>query len=282
MTLATLSEVLEPARSDGYAVGGLVVLGWEDARAYVSAAEAEQAPVILQAGPGCRAHTPLPILASMFRALGESADVPVVAHLDHGYTYDECREAVECGFTSVMFDGSRADLQQNIDDTSKVVELAHSAGISCEGEIGFVGYDQGEASATSDPGEAQAFAQATKVDALAVSVGNVHLQTTKSAKIDLDVLSAIEAVTDIPLVIHGGSGVPSESREHMARNTAVCKFNIGTELSMAFGSSLRVAVARDPKRFNRIQILKETEEGVSAAARKVIRSLRHPRPEATH
>ena len=282
MTLATLSEVLEPARSHGYAIGGLVVLGWEDARAYVNAAEAEQAPVILQAGPGCRAHTPLPILASMFRTLGESADVPVVAHLDHGYTYDECREAVECGFTSVMFDGSRTELQQNIDNTSKVVELAHSAGISCEGEIGFVGYDQGEASATSDPGEAEAFAQATKVDALAVSVGNVHLQTAKSAKIDLDVLSAIEAVTDIPLVIHGGSGVPSESREHMARNTAVCKFNIGTELSMAFGSSLREAVARDPKRFNRVQILKETEEGVSAAARTVIKSLRHPRPETTN
>lgn len=282
MTLATLSEVLEPARSHGYAIGGLVVLGWEDARAFVNAAEAEKAPVILQAGPGCRAHTPLPILASMFRTLGESADVPVVAHLDHGYTHDECREAVECGFTSVMFDGSRTELQRNIDDTSKVVELAHSAGISCEGEIGFVGYDQGEASATSDPGEAQAFVQATKVDALAVSVGNVHLQTTKSAKIDLDVLSAIEAVTDIPLVIHGGSGIPSESREHMARDTAVCKFNIGTELSMAFGSSLREAIARDPKRFNRIQILKETEEGVSAAARKVIRSLRHPRPEAAH
>ena len=282
MTLATLSEVLEPARSHGYAIGGLVVLGWEDARAFVNAAEAEKAPVILQAGPGCRAHTPLPILASMFRTLGESADVPVVAHLDHGYTCDECREAVECGFTSVMFDGSRTELQRNIDDTSKVVELAHSAGISCEGEIGFVGYDQGEASATSDPGEAQAFVQATNVDALAVSVGNVHLQTTKSAKIDLDVLSAIEAVTDIPLVIHGGSGIPSELRERMARNTAVCKFNIGTELSMAFGSSLREAVARDPKRFNRIQILKETEEGVSAAARKVIRSLRHPRPEAAH
>ena len=282
MTLATLSDVLEPARSHGYAIGGLVVLGWEDARAFVNAAEAENAPVILQAGPGCRAHTPLPILASMFRTLGESADVPVVAHLDHGYTCDECREAVECGFTSVMFDGSRTELQRNIDDTSKVVELAHSAGISCEGEIGFVGYDQGEASATSDPGEAQAFVQATNVDALAVSVGNVHLQTTKSAKIDLDVLSAIEAVTDIPLVIHGGSGIPSELRERMARNTAVCKFNIGTELSMAFGSSLRNALARDPKRYNRIQILKETEEGVSAAARKVIRSLRHPRPEAAH
>ena len=279
MTMATLSEVLEPARRHGYAVGGLVVLGWEDARAYVDAAEAEQAPVILQAGPGCRAHTPLPVLASMFRILGESANVPVVAHLDHGYTYDECREAIECGFTSVMFDGSRTGLQQNIDDTSKVVELAHSAGISCEGEIGFVGYDQGEASAKSDPGEAKEFAKATKVDALAVSVGNVHLQTTKAAKIDLEVLHAIEAVTDIPLVIHGGSGVPTDSREHMARNTAVCKFNIGTELSMAFGNSLREAVARDPKRYNRVQILKETEEGVSAAARTVVRSLRHPRPD---
>ena len=279
MTMATLSEVLEPARRHGYAVGGLVVLGWEDARAYVDAAEAEQAPVILQAGPGCRAHTPLPVLASMFRILGESANVPVVAHLDHGYTYDECREAIECGFTSVMFDGSRTGLQQNIDDTSKVVELAHSAGISCEGEIGFVGYDQGEASAKSDPGETEEFAKATKVDALAVSVGNVHLQTTKAAKIDLEVLHAIEAVTDIPLVIHGGSGVPTDSREHMARNTAVCKFNIGTELSMAFGNSLREAVARDPKRYNRVQILKETEEGVSAAARTVVRSLRHPRPD---
>ena len=281
MTMATLSEVLEPARRHGYAVGGLVVLGWEDARAYVDAAEAEQAPVILQAGPGCRAHTPLPVLASMFRTLGELSDVPVVAHLDHGYTYDECREAVECGFTSVMFDGSRTGLQQNIDDTSKVVELAHSAGISCEGEIGFVGYDQGEASAKSDPGEAEEFAKATKVDALAVSVGNVHLQTTKAAKIDLEVLRAIEAVTDIPLVIHGGSGVPTNSREHMARNTAVCKFNIGTELSMAFGMSLREAVARDPERYNRVQILKETEEGVSAAARTVVRSLRHPRSDPT-
>ena len=139
MTLATLKQVLKPAQSGGYAVAGLVTLGWEDMRAYVAAAEQENVPVILQAGPSCRAHTPLPILGKMFRHLAEGASVPVVAHLDHGYTFEECQEALESGFTSLMFDGSRKALAQNIDETAAIVELAQSAQISCEGEIGFVG-----------------------------------------------------------------------------------------------------------------------------------------------
>lgn len=140
MTLATLSEVLQPALKSGYAVAGLVTLGWEDMRAYVAAAEAEGVPVILQAGPSCRAHTPLPILGKMFRHLAGHASVRVVAHLDHGYTYDECKEALDAGFTSLMFDGSRKPLHQNIDETAAIAEMAHAAGISCEGEVGFVGY----------------------------------------------------------------------------------------------------------------------------------------------
>lgn len=143
MTLATLSEVLQPAMKQGYAVGGLVTLGWEDMRAYVAAAEAENVPVILQAGPSCREHTPLPILGKMFRHLAENARVPVVAHLDHGYTFEECKIALDSGFTSLMFDGSRKPLSQNIDETARIAEMAHSAGISCEGEIGFVGYSGG-------------------------------------------------------------------------------------------------------------------------------------------
>ncbi len=115
MTLVTLKDVLQPAYEQGYAVGGLVTLGWEDMRAYVAAAEAENAPVILQAGPSCREHTPLPILGKMFRYLAENASVPVVAHLDHGYTFEECKIALDSGFTSLMFDGSRKPLQQNID-----------------------------------------------------------------------------------------------------------------------------------------------------------------------
>jgi len=276
MTLSTLSQVLQPALKQGYAVGGLVCLGWEDMRAYVAAAEAENAPVILQAGPGCRAHTPLRVLGSMFRNLAEQASIPVVAHLDHGYTYEECREAIDSGFSSVMFDGSRKPVSQNIEMTAKIVEMAKAASVSVEGEIGFVGYSQGESSAGTLPDEAARFAAQTGVDAMAISVGNVHLQQEKAAELDIEALRAIEAVTDVPLVIHGGSGVPVEMRSYLARESKVCKFNIGTELRMAFGKALRTAVNQDPERFDRVSILKETENPVQLAAQEVIRAFCAP------
>ena len=222
MTIATLAEVLQPARTKGYAVAGLVTLGWEDMCAFVEAAEAEGCPVILQAGPSCRAHTPLPILGQMFRHLADQATVPVVAHLDHGYSFDDCQKAIDAGFTSVMFDGSRKPLGQNIDETAAIAELAHRAGVSCEGEIGFVGYANGEQSAGTDPDEAAQFARATNVDAMAISVGNVHLQQTEGAVLDLARIRAIEAVTNVPLVIHGGSGVPLEQRRELAVGSNVC------------------------------------------------------------
>ena len=276
MSLATLSEVLQPALKHGYAVGGLVCLGWEDMRAYVAAAEAENAPVILQAGPGCRAHTPLPVLGAMFRNLAENASVPVVAHLDHGYTYEECREAIDSGFSSIMFDGSRMPVSENIDMTAKIVEMAKTAGVSVEGEIGFVGYSDGESSASTLPEEAARFALESGVDAMAVSIGNVHLQQEKAAELDIDALRAIESVTSVPLVIHGGSGVPIETRRFLAKESKVCKFNIGTELRMAFGNALRTAVNKDPSRFDRVTILKEIEYPVQLAAQQVIRAFGAP------
>ena len=276
MTLATLSDVLQPALKHGYAVGGLVTLGWEDMRAYVAAAEAENAPVILQAGPSCREHTPLPILGKMFRHLAENASVPVVAHLDHGYTFEDCKIALDSGFTSLMFDGSRKPLQQNIDETAEIAEMAHAAGISCEGEIGFVGYSGGEGSNGTDPEEAAKFAKESGVDAMAISVGNVHLQENKEGGLDEGRISAIDALTEIPLVIHGGSGVPVEQRKKLARESSICKFNIGTELRMAFGAAMREAVNKDPNRFDRVTILKETLDPVEAAARVVIRAFGAP------
>ncbi|MGJ8584146.1 MAG: class II fructose-bisphosphate aldolase [Marinosulfonomonas sp.] len=276
MTLATLAEVLEPAKSKGYAVAGLVTLGWEDMRAYVAAAETVGCPVILQAGPSCRAHTPLPILGTMFRHLAEQASVPVVAHLDHGYSAEECREALDSGFTSLMFDGSRKPLAQNIEETAAIAEMAHAAGISCEGEIGFVGYADGENSAGTDPEEAAVFARETGVDAMAISVGNVHLQQDKDGGLDEPRIRAIEAVTDVPLVIHGGSGVPVAQRTALATGSKICKFNIGTELRMAFGDALRTAVNRDPERFDRVAILKETHDPVVAAAARVLADFGHP------
>lgn len=274
MTLATLSDVLQPALKDHYAVAGLVTLGWEDMRAYVAAAEAENVSVILQAGPGCRAHTPLPILGKMFRHLAENASVPVVAHLDHGYTYEECREALDCGFTSLMFDGSRKPLAQNIDETARIAEMAHDAGISCEGEIGFVGYSGGEGSAGTDPDEAAKFARESGVDAMAISVGNVHLQQDREGGLDVERIRAIEAVTSVPLVIHGGSGVPVAQRTMLARGSSICKFNIGTELRMAFGAAMRTAVNADKDRFDRVQILKETHDPMVAATRTVLRAFK--------
>ncbi|MGR3655665.1 MAG: class II fructose-bisphosphate aldolase [Paracoccus sp. (in: a-proteobacteria)] len=274
MTLATLSEVLQPALRDGYAVAGLVTLGWEDMRAYVAAAEAEGVPVILQAGPSCREHTPLPVLGAMFRHLAEHASIPVVAHLDHGYSSDECRMAIDAGFTSVMYDGSRMPLARNIDETATIVEMAHAAGVSCEGEIGFVGYADGDASAGTDPTEAAEFARATNVDAMAISVGNVHLQRNKEGGLDEARIRAIEARTDVPLVIHGGSGVPVTQRRALARGSKVCKFNIGTELRMAFGQALRQAVMQDPDRFDRVQILRDIHDPLVTATRSVLKAFK--------
>ena len=274
MTIATLSEVLQPALSGGYAVAGLVTLGWEEMRAYVAAAEAEDVPIILQAGPSCREHTPLPVLGNMFRHLAENASVPVVAHLDHGYTADECRFAIDSGFTSVMFDGSRTPLDENIDNTRAIVEMAHAANVSCEGEIGFVGYSGGEGSAGTDPDEAARFVRETGVDAMAISVGNVHLQQDKQGGLDEARIRLIEAVTEVPLVIHGGSGVPVAQRRALAAGSKICKFNIGTELRMVFGEAVRKAVNEHDDRFDRVQILKETHDPVVAATRRVLQAFK--------
>jgi len=273
MTRAALADVLGPALAEGYAVPGLVCLGWEDSRAYVAAAEAERAPVILQAGPGCRDHTPLSILAAMFGHLADEASVPVVLHLDHGYSLEECRQAIDLGFTSVMYDGSRKLLDQNIEETAEITALAHAAGVSCEGEIGFVGYADGEHSAGTDPDEAARFARETGVDAMAISIGNVHLQQDQVAHLDRAALAAIEALTDLPLVIHGGSGVSVEQRRELAAKSAICKFNIGTELRQAFGHALRAVLDADPKRFDRLAILKDTEADIETAACAVMQAL---------
>lgn len=276
MTLATLADVLTPCLTDGTAVAGLVVLGWEDAVAYTRAAEATGRPVILQAGPGCRAHTPLPVLAAMFRTLAEGASVPVVAHLDHGEDLATCARAIDCGFTSVMYDGSALPLAENIARTAEITALAHAAGVSVEAELGYVGYAHGAASHGTDPAQVARFAAETGVDALAVSIGNIHLMTEARAEIDAARLAAIqEAAPRLPLVLHGGSGLPLPMRRHLARETTVAKVNIGTELRMAFGQALRETLAAHPAEFDRIALLRATMAPVEWAARQAIGSLCH-------
>jgi fructose-bisphosphate aldolase class II len=273
MTAVSLTDVLKPAMDQNRAVAGLVVLGWEDARAYVEAAEATGIPIILQAGPGCRKHTPVPILGKMFRHLADQASVPIVCHIDHGYEIEDCVEGIENGFTSVMFDGSKFPISENIDITAKIAEKARPAGVSVEGEVGFVGYAEGAASAMTSPEDAARFDRESGADAMAISVGNVHLKTDKTTGIDFEALRAVEAVTQLPLVLHGGSGIPVETRRRLARESRVCKFNIGTELRMAFGQALRQSLADNPNSFDRVTLLSPTIEAVKRATIDVISAL---------
>jgi fructose-bisphosphate aldolase class II len=273
MTVATLRQLMDAAETGRYAVAGLVVLGWEDAVAFVEAAEAAGQPVILQAGPGCRRHTPVPVLGKMFRHLADQARVPVACHIDHATTLEECVRGIDHGFTSVMIDGSSLPLADNITLTRKVVEAAAMAGVSVEGEVGFVGYSGGRPSAFTAPADAALFAEETGVDALAVSVGNVHLQTESHGRIDREALRAIEAVTRVSLVLHGGSGLPPDLRRSLSRAHRIRKFNIGTELRQTFGASLRRWLADHPESFDRIEILRATMAPLRAAAREVIVNL---------
>jgi fructose-bisphosphate aldolase class II len=172
-----------------------------------------------------------------------------------------------------MIDGSALPLAENIALTNQVIEAAREAGVSVEGEVGFVGYADGRPSSYTFPAHAARFEAETGIDALAVSVGNVHLQTERTDGIDLDALEAIEAVTKVPLVLHGGSGIPLAMRQRLARDHRVKKFNIGTELRQAFGASLRKSLVEQPQSFDRIELLRPTIAAVREAALDVITTI---------
>ncbi len=273
MTIATLREVLEPAKKNNYAVAGLVVLGWEDARCYAEAADELGLPVILQAGPGCRKNTPIPILGKMFRYLAEQSSSPVVCHIDHGYSLEECQMGIDNGFTSIMYDGSSLSLNENIDNTSSIVQLGHKAGVSVEGEIGFVGYDDGKESLKTDPREAKKFADETNCDAMAISVGNTHLQINKNTNIDIEDIRSIQSLTDTALVLHGSSGIDLLLRRKIATETNVCKFNIGTELRKTFGDSVRSSLKQNPEIYDKIQLLSMANDDIKKAAKVVLENI---------
>ncbi len=276
MTVATLAEVLIPAMRERRAIAGLVVLGWEDVRAFVEAADETGIPIILQAGPGCRKFMPVAILGKMFRTMAEQSRVPVVCHIDHAYTWEECQAGIDAGFTSVMIDGSKLPIAENIALTRRVVDLAQPAGVSVEGEVGVVGHVGGGASAMTSTADAARFDLESGADALAISIGNIHLSTEKTSGIDFATAGAIAAVTRLPLVVHGGSGVPVAARQQLAREARVAKFNIGTELRMAFGAALRQSLANQPMAFDRLDLLGPTIPAIRAEARRVIEQLWRP------
>ena len=273
MTAVNLKALLSKANKNNYAVAGLVVITWEDALAYIEAADETGIPIILQAGPSCRAFTPISILGKMFRHLADQTKTPICCHLDHGFSYKECKEGIDSGFTSVMFDGSKMPLNKNINISSKISNLAHKYNISVEGEIGEVGYFKGKSSKGTDINQVKEYSIKSKVDAMAISVGNTHLQTSKVAKIDFNKILQIQNITKLPLVLHGSSGISNNIRKKVARMTNVAKFNIGTELRMVGSKSLRNSYNKNINNFDKISIVKPSIQELKKATIKVIKNI---------
>lgn len=268
MSLTALGGLLRQAETEGFALGGFNVQNLEMMQAVIEAAEAERAPVVLQFNPANIRHIGLETAAALGAHLAQRATVPVAVHLDHGLDFDQTAAAVRAGFTSLMYDGTPFPLAENITVTAAVVRMAHALGVSVEGEIGQMGgVEEGVFTAAglgtmSDPDEAAEYAGATGVDALAVAVGNQH--GTQVDRLDLERLSAIHSAVGLPLVIHGGSGLPDDVvRAAIARG--VRKFNVATQLNLAFLQGFLDATAAQPGETNPRRALAAARAAVAAA-----------------
>jgi len=270
--LVTLRDILPAAAHGGYAVPCFNMFGPEEPHATVAAAEALRWPVILACNKEMADFMGVQGFVGMVRHLAQKAQVPVCIHLDHCDNEARIAEALEAGFTSVMYDGSQLPLEQNIAHTARMAALAHRHGASIEGEIGSVPYFEGRDHIKSEltrPQDAQAFAERSGVDAMAIAVGNVHRLREPVATIDYERLTAIEAVCTLPLVIHGTTGV-TEADLRRLKTHRIAKFNIGTTMRMAFTHSLRRALADDPNAIDRLSLMKPVMQAVQAEARRCL------------
>tara|TARA_B110000211_G_scaffold139466_1_gene159423 strand:- start:141 stop:947 length:807 start_codon:yes stop_codon:yes gene_type:complete len=263
---------MQPALNNGYAVPCFNVFGYEDALAVVTAAEARNAGVILAVNLDMTLFMPLDHIIGMLKPLAMSAKVPVCLHLDHNYDIPTVIKAIDAGFTSVMYDGSQLPIAENIAGVKEVVAHAKKLGVSVEAEVGSVPYASGRdhiKSELTDINEAIMMLEQAKPDVIAVSVGNVHRLENTFIDIDFTRFNELQAAINVPLVIHGTSGVKTTDIKKLAQGN-VCKFNIGTCLRQRFGQSLRNTLAADPHLFDRLTIMKSIIPEVSHEADKMI------------
>ncbi|WP_105619272.1 class II fructose-bisphosphate aldolase [Vallitalea okinawensis] len=257
--LVNMKEMLSLAAKSDKAVPGFNVFGYEDAKMVIEAAEEINAPVILMTNKDAVEHMNVKYYAALFSAMGKDAKVPVCIHLDHAKNLEIIEEAIEGGYTSVMYDGSQLPFEENMANTVKAVEMAKKHDVSVEAEIGSVGYSDPNIKAKAvytEPSEAKEFAETTGVDALAVAVGTLHRMQVQNAEVQYDRLAEIEELTSVPLVIHGSTGLKDEDLAKIAK-TNVGKVNIGTALRMVFGHTMRDEINNNPDEFDRLKFFKE-------------------------
>lgn len=229
--LVNMRDLLADARVGGYAVGSFSVANMEMVLGVLQAAEELRAPVILQIAEVRLRQSPLELIGPLMVAAARQASVPVAVHFDHGKTEQKIGQALELGFTSVMFDGSHLPLDENIAETCRIIEMARPYGAAVEAEIGCVGgsEDGSEEIAMhcTDPADAVRFEQETEVDALAIAIGNAHGNYKATPKLRFDILAQVAADTHTPLVLHGGTGISPEDFRRCAQ-TGIQKINIAT------------------------------------------------------
>ena len=237
MPLAPMKELIVQAQNEGRAVGAFEVWNLESIQAVVSAAESLHHPVILQIGPIEIQYATIEALGRLAVEAARRASVPVAVHLDHGESFEMAVSAIRNGFTSVMIDASAEPYEDNVRLTGEVANVAHAVGVTVEGELGVLGVlEGGERSADevfTDPALAADYVARTRVDALAVAIGNAHGFYKGEPKLDLERLAAIRDTVDAPLVLHGGTGVPPETLRRAIRQ-GIAKVNICTEFVHAF------------------------------------------------
>jgi fructose-bisphosphate aldolase, class II len=274
MALVTTKEMFKKAYEGGYAIGAFNINDMEIIQGVVNGAKAQNSPVILQVSSGALKYAGAKYLKHMVDAAIEDTGIDIALHLDHGSSFEACKEAIEAGFTSVMFDGSHYDYEENVRLTKEVVDYAHARGIVVEAELGQLAGVEDEVSVEksvyTDPTQAVDFVQRTGIDSLAIAIGTSHgaFKFTGEAKLRFDILEDIQnRLPGYPIVLHGASavnqdyvamcnefggsisgakGVPVDMLRK-ASSMAVCKINIDTDLRLAMTGSIRKVLAQNPK-----------------------------------
>ena len=253
MPLVTSEKMLLDAQKRGYAVGAFNCENMEMVKAIIAAAEELRAPVMLQTTPSTVRYASLDMFAAMVAAEAKRSTVPVCLHLDHGSSFELAVQAINAGYTAVMIDGSKLPFEENVAVSRRVADVAAAVGIPVEAELGKVGGKEddlvADADTNTDPIEARDFVQRTGVTSLAVAIGTAHGFYVGTPVLDKERLSEIRKVVDIPLVLHGASGLTDEDvRDCVARG--ICKVNFATELRKAFTDACRKVAEDDPAAFD--------------------------------
>ena len=259
MPLVTTKEMLLNAQKGNYAVGAFNVENMEMVMAVMEAAEELKSPVIMQTTPSTVKYAGLDFFLANVKAAAERASVPVAMHLDHGSSFELAMQAYRTGYTSIMIDGSHESFEGNIAVSKAVADACAPSGSPVEAELGKVGgkeddLDGGDDNPYTDPNQAVEFVKRTGVNSLAVAIGTAHGVYKGEPKLDLDRLSEIRKVVDIPLVLHGTSGVPDETVTECV-NRGICKVNYATDLRIAFTKGVEAVFEEnpdviDPKKYN--------------------------------